>query len=270
MKKIYLLVLACTTLVLFSNAQCVIDSTNTDFLSPRPDSLPCVERTVPYSQTLQIAVPTSMDLQDFGSPISFVLIVDSVVINSVNGLPTGLAYDMNPSSGVLYGGDHGCATVAGTTTDAVGNYPITFDGFITLHGNPFPPYFDGDTTIDFATLQSLAPDMFSLFVDVINPGDECRPSQGTGIKNFSSDLNAAMSVYPNPNNGVFQFSLNAAHRVNGQINVIDYTGKVVYSQNIDVIGLYNTNIDLQNFAKGVYVVQVKTAEGLASKSISVQ
>lgn len=270
MKKIYLLVLACTALAFSSNAQCVIDPSNTNFLSPSPDSLPCIERTVPYSQTLQIAVPTSMDLQDFGAPISFVLTVDSVVIHAVNGLPTGMTYDMNPSSGVLYGGDHGCATLSGTTTDAAGNYPLSFDGNITLHGNAFPPYFDGDTTIDFNTLQQLAPDMFSLFVDVINPGDPCRPAQSSGINDFSSDLNAAISVYPNPNNGVFQFNLNAAHRINGQINVIDFTGKVVYSQNIDVIGLYNTTIDLQNFAKGVYVVQVKSTEGVAAKNISVQ
>ncbi len=271
MKKIHTLLAAFlfSAQAIFAGAGCVIDTANTDFFSPRPDSLPCVERTMPYSQVLQIKVPSTIDLQDFGSPISFVLTVDSVVINGVNGLPTGLNYESNPANGVFYGGTHGCALVHGTTSDPAGHYPITFDGTFTAHGQPFPPYFDGDTTIDFATLQGLSQGMFDLFLDVINPGDECRPVT-SGINDFSADLNSLIQVYPNPNSGVFSVKINSGRRVNGEIVIVDVTGRRVYSQPVDAVGLYTNTVDLSQFGKGLYTLQVRTADGFASKNISVE
>ncbi len=248
---------------------CTIDSSNTAFFSPRPDSIPCVERTVPYSQVIQIKIPTSIDLQDFGSPISFVLTVDSVVITGVNGLPTGLTYESNPSGGVFYGGSYGCALLEGTTTDPADRYPITFNGTFTAHGQPFPPFFDGDTTIDFATLQSLGGGLFDLFLDVINQGDPCRPAP-SGISDFSADLNSLIRVYPNPNNGLFNVRIDAGRRLKGDMVILDVTGRKVFTEAIDAVGLYTNSINLSQFAKGLYTLQVRTAEGNASKSISVE
>lgn len=268
MKKIYLAVLMLAAVV-SANAQCTIDPNNTQFFSPSPDSIPCVERGNAYDQVLQIAVPSQFNLQDLGAPIPYYLYIDSVVITNVSGFPTGITNQLNAVNGTtLYGGENYCSRVSGTTNDAVGRYQLLFEGTITMHGNPFPPYFDGDTTVDLATVQSQPDNPFQLFLDVINVGDECRPS--TGINDFSSELNAAFFVYPNPNNGVFEVKLNAGHRVNGEINVVDNTGRLVFTQKLDVIGLYNTTIDLKNFAAGLYSVQVKSENGFASKAISIQ
>ncbi|MCW5906892.1 MAG: T9SS type A sorting domain-containing protein [Chitinophagales bacterium] len=269
MKKIYLLaILFSTQFIAYAQTGCVIDSTNTNFFAPRPDSLPCVERTVYYDQTIQIAVPTSINLQNLGAPIPFVLYVDSVVITGVNGLPNGISYTPNPANGVLYGGQKGCAQVFGTTTDPAARYPITFEGTFTAHGFPFPPYFDGDTTIDFATLQGLSQGMFDLFLDVINPGDECRPA--SGIANFSASLNALVRVYPNPSNGVFHFSVNSGKRLTGTIEVMNIAGQAVTTQAIDAIGLFETTFNLSNMPRGMYTVLLKTSEGVAAKNISVE
>lgn len=271
MKKIYFLFVAAllSTHLLFAGATCTIDSSNTAFFSPRPDSLPCVERGTSYSQVLQIKVPTSVDLQDFGAPIPFVLTVDSVVFDSITGLPNGLNYVINPYSGIIYGGDNACGLLYGTTNDPAGNYPLIFHGTMTLHGFAFPPYFDGDTTIDLAMIQSQPQNPFSASVDVIEQGAPCRPVQ-SGINDFSSELNALLQVYPNPNNGVFNVRIDAGRRLNGEIVVIDVTGRKVYSQQLDVVGLYLSTINLQQMGKGLYTLQLRTTEGFASKNISIE
>jgi hypothetical protein len=258
---------ACRTL--WPAAVCTIDAADTSFFSPRPDSLPCVERTIMYNQVIQIKVPVSINLQDFGAPIPFILYVDSVVITGATGLPTGISYAANPSSGVLHGGQHGCALVTGTTTDPAGHYPIIFNGTFTAHGQPFPPFFDGDTTIDFATLQAQSMGLFNMFVDVINPGAPCRPAPSS-VGDFNADLNSLVSIYPNPNNGVFELNLNAGRTVRGEINVVDVNGRKVFAQAIEANGVYKTTIDLSAYAKGLYTLQLKTSENIVSKSISIE
>lgn len=271
MKKIYSLFALSLIFVQFllaGGSACTIDPNNTLFFSPAPDSIPCIERGNPVNQVIQISVPASIDLANFGAPISFVLTVDSVVITAINGLPTGLTYGFNPYNGVFYGGTNGCSLVSGTTNDPVGNYPLNFDGFMSLHGQPFPGIFDGDTTIDLATLAALSQGMFSLAVDVINPGDECRPAPNK-INGVNADLNTMIYIYPNPNNGQFEFKLDAARRVKGDIIVSDVAGRKVYSEPLDVTGFYATSINLSGFAKGLYNVQLRTAEGSASRNISI-
>ncbi len=251
---------------------CTIDSANTEFFSPRPDSLPCVERGTTYSQIIQILVPASIDLQQLFSqiPFPYILSIDSVIIDSVTGFPNGLTYYMTPYDGKLYGGNRGCALLYGTTNDPVGNYPLTFHGTMTMHGAPFPGVFDGDTTVDLAQIGAVSGSPFTAGLDVINPGDQCRPAAPSGINSFSSELNSLITVFPNPNNGVFNFNLNAGRRIAGQIMVVDVTGRKVLEQNIDALGLYQTVIDLKGAAKGIYTLKLQTAEGVATRNISIE
>jgi hypothetical protein len=272
MKKFYsTLLFSMISFFAFCGGSCTIDPSNTQFFSPSPDSIPCVERTRFYNQTIQVAVPSNLDLSAIvpGLPLPITLTVDSVVINDVQGLPTGLSYGTNPANGHFLGGTNGCVLITGTTTDIAGNYPLTLIGTITLSGLPQIPGFPlpNDTTVDLSTLSSAAP-QFSLFLDVIEPDAPCR--QANGISSFNNNLNSLLNVYPNPSNGVFEVRLNAGRRLNGQVLVIDVTGKTVYSENIDVIGMYVNTIDISRFAKGIYAVQVKTTEGIATKNVSVE
>ncbi len=250
-------------------AVCIIDSTNTQFFSPAPDSIPCIERGVAYTQVIQIHVPNTFDIGPFvGLPPGIILLaVDSLQIDSLTGFPTGLTYELNPLNGFFLGGDNGCALASGTTNDPTGNYPLSISGTITVSGIPGGFGFPPDTTFDLAQAQSFG-SMFNLSVDVINPGEECRPV--SAVKDFSAELNSLVRVYPNPNNGVFTFSINAGRRINGEINVMDVSGRKVFAQPIDVNGMYSTAIDLSRFAKGLYTLQLKTAEGFASKNISIE
>ena len=269
MKKIYVLVSVFSLFSHFAFASgCVIDSNNTIFFAPRPDSLPCAERGVGYNQVIQIKIPTSIDLQQFGFPISFVLTIDSVVFDSLTGLPNGITYLINPASGHLMGGQNACASIYGTTNDLAGNYPIIFHGRMSLHGIPFPPYFSGDTTVDLAAVQASPQNPFNASLDVIEQGAPCRAS--TTIRDFSADLNSLINVYPNPSNGNFEFRLNAGRRITGEMAVTDMTGRKIFTEQLDVTGSYSKAINISQFGKGLYQIQLKTAEGFAAKNISVE
>ena len=87
-----------------------------------PDSItgfvPAIECTY-YEQVITNIVPT--DTLDPGT--GFTCDIDSVVLDSVSGLPPGMTYGCVPSSCGYPGGTTGCAIVYGTPTDT-GTYPI--------------------------------------------------------------------------------------------------------------------------------------------------
>jgi hypothetical protein len=229
-----------------------------------------VERTLAYNQVIQILVPDSENLEQFGLAFSYWLTVDSLVLDSVTGFPSGITVALNPANGHFYGGSHACAVVSGTTTDTVGSYPIIFHGTISLSGNPIPFLFSGDTTVPLSVLQASSHNPFSSNMLVINPGDSCRGPVNAGISDFNSALNAILSVYPNPNNGLFELKLNPGGRLNGEIRIVDITGRMLYNQKIDIMGLYNTTIDLSRYSKGLYTLQLISDNGFASKNISIE
>lgn len=261
MKKLYSLFIPLVFFVTGIQAQCIIDANaqTTSGVNPPAIQLPCVISGVPYDQTLQGKIQQSDD-------ISIVILqvhveVDSVEIDSIGGLPNGITWFRNPT--VLLGGGNGCLQLTGTTNDAPGRYDLTAFGTawltVTSPAN-FPRAFTGN-------LNRLSP-FGGYFLTVINPGDPCVPA--LGVNDFSADLNSSLSVYPNPSNGIVEVKLNAGKRVNGEVAVMDMTGRTVFSQTIDAVGAYNTTINLSNFAKGLYTVQLRTSEGFASKNISVE
>lgn len=62
---------------------------------------------------------------------------------------------------------------------------------------------------------------------------------------------SSVKVFPNPTNGVLHVS-NLAN--NSEISILDITGRVVYSNQVD----QETQINLSNFVNGVYTVRVNT------------
>jgi hypothetical protein len=262
MKKIYLM-LAFAMIAGFTFAQCTIDTAaqTTPGISPAPQQMPCIVRTVPYNETIQVKNFSTIDTTVAGYTLH--IQVDSMRLDSVAGLPSGITWARTPE--ILLGGANGCLTFSGTSTDSAKRYPLTWIGTVWMKVT--------SSIINFDTAYhgNLSRFQFTYFLDVMNSGDSCHYYPvSTGINNFSSDLNSAIYVYPNPNNGVFEFKMDAAKRVNGEVMVMDMAGRIVYNQKLDVLGMYSTSIDLRQFAKGLYTLQVRTADGYASKKISVE
>lgn len=257
MKKICLALIFLVAMVVSTNAQCVIDVNNNNLGVSPPDSVFPVILTgqaLDNSYVAQVYVPTQANLQGINATVYY------VAIFSISGLPSGITYTRNPNQDTIFGGNNACIQLEGTTTDPTGEYPLTFTGVVKVNTN-----FTGDTVIPLAILNLLAAQSgtpgFGYKLKVVDPN---------GINDISDELSAAMQVMPNPSNGRFDVKLNYFERMEGTLTVLDVTGKSVYSEQVNSNGPYNASINLSNVTRGMYVVQLKTATGIASKKLTIE
>ena len=263
MKKIYVF-FALIAAVLSAHSQCTIDAAAQPRpgISPSAADLPCIITSAPYDKTLQVQCPgyfdTVVNLIITTYPVT--VTIDSIELDSVINLPAGITWTKNPDR--LNGGQNGCLTFSGTTTASTGYYHLTWYGTAWVT----EPYGLGNKTVT-GSLNRYG--YVDYYLNVINPGDSCTPYNPNGITNINPELNTELIVSPNPSNGLFTLKLNAGSRVTGQVEIIDVTGRIIYSQDVDLIGLENINIDLSKSAKGIYTLLLKTPNGNATKRISI-
>ena len=125
------LLLICTNL----QAQICVPDTMGNAQGVFPAVLPdgCLNEA--YQATVTIRVPADTNILVGGA--TFFAIIDSQVINDIQGLPPGITYSCQTSSCVILGGTESCILASGTPSQ-VGSYPIdiisTFYG--TVSGVP--------------------------------------------------------------------------------------------------------------------------------------
>jgi subtilisin-like proprotein convertase family protein/PKD repeat protein len=74
-----------------------------------------------------------------------------------------------------------------------------------------------------------------------------------------------LSLYPNPTNGLVNVFFNSGKAQNYMLNVVDVTGKVLYTENLNnFVGQYNNPIDFSRFAAGMYIFRVVAEDGRAT------
>lgn len=71
-------------------------------------------------------------------------------------------------------------------------------------------------------------------------------------------------VYPNPSTGIFNLEFNTEIK---NIKVSNILGAEIYNQNLDLNGETSKQIDLSNFANGVYFIRVANEYGFSSYKI---
>lgn len=84
-----------------------------------------------------------------------------------------------------------------------------------------------------------------------------------------NNITSTMLIYPNPTVGIFTIEYPA----NGwmMIEVIDLTGKLVYSKEVNEVNpKYKTTLDISNHASGVYNVRIISNENTANKRLIVK
>jgi hypothetical protein len=125
MKHLLRLTLICISLFAVSvsvNAQSCTPNTDT-VPGITPDTLQPAFVGVPYQQVIYFRLPhdTTVTIGPFTVP----LIIDSLLIDSVIGLPSTFSYACNTSNCVVYGGSNGCAVISGTADTAdMGTHPL--------------------------------------------------------------------------------------------------------------------------------------------------
>jgi Zn-dependent metalloprotease len=79
----------------------------------------------------------------------------------------------------------------------------------------------------------------------------------------------SFSLFPNPSTR--QITLISEKSIdNAQITIVDAMGRLVYSENKDVIANESLNINISRFAKGVYTLRLKSNEGESVKQLLIQ
>ncbi|MBW7912122.1 MAG: T9SS type A sorting domain-containing protein [Taibaiella sp.] len=87
----------------------------------------------------------------------------------------------------------------------------------------------------------------------------------TGIDHI--DLQDAIRVFPNPNTGTFTVSLDEMSNDNTFIVLYDVTGRVMMSKKMSAS---EEMIELQNAAKGVYLLRIVTGDAVINKRVVVE
>jgi uncharacterized repeat protein (TIGR03803 family) len=86
-----------------------------------------------------------------------------------------------------------------------------------------------------------------------------------GINEY--DLSNTVNIYPNPNNGVFNVQMNRLE--NFQMKISNVLGENVYESQSSSYKEEHSNwtVDLSNQPNGVYLVNLKTQQGISAKKI---
>jgi uncharacterized repeat protein (TIGR03803 family) len=96
----------------------------------------------------------------------------------------------------------------------------------------------------------------------------CHYVNVTGVNNISS-LAANVSIYPLPNNGHFAVSMNGTGYK--YITIYDEMGKVVFTQPLQDESANSTlNVNMSNYADGIYFAQIITNGGTINKKVIIQ
>ena len=92
----------------------------------------------------------------------------------------------------------------------------------------------------------------------------------TGLKDVSSAI-SGISLFPNPakNNAVITIDLVQNETIS--INVVDVMGRQVHNESMNEIqaGTHTINLNTENWANGVYNVNISTANGTTSRKLVV-
>lgn len=195
MKKISVILIA-LFIASGSYAQCVIDSSlllsSTGGFYPDALHLPHIVQDSFYSQTVQGKIEQTMSVTYtyMGFPIQISITVDSVRLDTINGLPYGINW--TKSANAVVGGGYGCILFSGTTPDGAGTYTPIAEGKVWAR-IAVPPLFDKDTFMTLPLSQVPAYRGFYFVVD--SAPSALRDSAGTQIGCGSPTAGTA-TVYP--------------------------------------------------------------------------
>ena len=186
--------------------------------------------------------------------------VDSMIMVSTIGLPSGITLDCNTSNCSYEGDVVGCANVYGITNDPVGVYPFTIEvngythGSITVFGIPIAVETDlYSATGSYETIKG--------YNIVVN--------SATGIQTFHQDDFVLFQNVPNPFSKVTDIRFNSPKSTTVEFTVIDMFGRRVYSENISATNGINTFEFNHDMSAGIYMYSINNGIDKISKRMLV-
>jgi hypothetical protein len=111
---------------------------------------------------------------------------------------------------------------------------------------------------------------FTLTKQIIIGQGACTPSSAcvTGVAEMM--LDAAISVYPNPNTGMFTIDMNDVTAKDMSIRVVNMQGQNIFTETLkNVNSSMKKNIDLTNAATGIYLINIQVDGTNVTKRVHV-
>lgn len=204
-----------------------------------PDTLNVAFVGIPYQQVIYFRLPhdTSVIFGQYVIPI----VIDSLLIDSVQGLPPSFNYACNTANCSVPGGSNGCVAIIGNAdTSDIGIHPLKV--FVTTYISDTagaPAGFVPDTVTTYFLNVELA----------------------TGISLYDPGINfSQVKVFPNPADDEMIISYYLPEPGLLSISIINSSGNICRSQSIEKKRGYSTeSIDVKELKDGIYFILLKTA-----------
>lgn len=95
--------------------------------------------------------------------------------------------------------------------------------------------------------------------------------QATAVSLSELNNDSKMLIYPNPNNGSFNVSIEELNASNIELTILDSRGRVVYAKQLDSNNTsFNEIIDLTSQQTGMYILKLKFDDEVRTSRISIQ
>ncbi|MEM9991610.1 MAG: T9SS type A sorting domain-containing protein [Bacteroidota bacterium] len=205
----------------------------------------------PYEFILTAVIGDTLNFG--GAPI----ILDSLIILSVDGLPVGLQIGCNPGDCTVTMADtSACLSIFGTpdVSNAPGVYPLV------LNARIFSGFLNLDLTFPNP---AIAPGTYDL---TLNAADACM----TNVREFSS-VGMDLVLSPNPMSGVGTMTVRVPEAGVYNYTVYNLLGQVVHSEQLLLQHGESTHtVEAHGLPKGVYLHLIQNDTKRISKRLSVQ
>lgn len=141
---------------------------------------------------------------------------------------------------------------------------------IIPNGQNFYTIQDGITPNDdfYVRIRAVFPDGNSEWTYIlINETPDCAEGKVGNIDVASNNYN----VYPNPNNGLFNVSFDAANAGDVTVKMMDVTGKAVFAQTFEAVtGANQFEVAATDLSAGIYMVQIINAGEVNTTKVIVE
>ena len=182
-----------------------------------------------YEQILQIKALEDTVVDPYG-----LIPVNSLTVDSVQGLPNGFAFTCSPSDCVFPGGSNGCVVLYGTPID--GQDGITYP--ITVHAT-------AEVEVTVLGVTQTAPYPFEITgYELFVAGPNSMNEEGVSVM-----------IYNDVNYTKFDFNKEYQEI---KVNVYDVTGKLILSNAEENTG--TVYLSLNEYSSGLYIVEL-TVDG---------
>jgi hypothetical protein len=199
---------------------------------------------------------------------------DNFFISASEGIvSTGIAYGIIGNQRIKFN-DIGAGTIISYNTTIPNNVDINFkaynqiileDGFTAENGSNF--------TAEIIPCPAECPDNSkTMMISSNNYNEEIESKYDTIYNNDTKKEidEFEFQVYPNPNNGIFNIVVQTTNKTDLIIELMNIQGQIIYRNNVKGVYIYKDQVNVSDFAKGIYFLRINTVDKVEIRKIVIQ